>query len=234
MGSQGRKIMQKELAVNPYLAPEAELIQVDETVSLSIFKRFSAWFVFFLNLFTLGIYGYFWLFIRSKTINTYTHNKIPEVLIYSVLVLYFGSIGLDVAASFTYIPEKIIEINQWSMIPIFILYITWLFSLRARLSDLLSVGKTIGLHVSGIMTFFFGSIYLQYKINEGLDALNDELVVYRETPNRDKILDSDLVIDEIDYSKYSRSELKDCLMNIDREKHSDKVTVIRMALERYK
>lgn len=220
-------------SINPYDAPQSEVIEQVEQASLLIFKRFSAWFVFLLNLFSLGIYGYIWLFIRSRTINSYTLDKIPELLIYSVIGLYIAGTAIDFAPFWLDVPPQLVEFNYWLNYFVLIIYIVWNFSLRSRLTVLLSDKKTAGLHISGFLTFLFGSIYLQYKINEGLEVLNEERLEVEDVPPKSNVTDEELMVDGIDYSKYSKSELQDCLMNIDSETYANRARVVKLAYERF-
>jgi len=222
-----------DISTNPYSTPVAELVDYEKEVSLLIFKRFSAWFVLLLGFITFGIYGYFWAFIRSRTLNQHVKNKISEILIYTAISLYVADIGFGFTSVYfdLDIDERIIDAIDWMGYSGLVLHVVWIFYIRSRIIPLLSGDKTFGLHISGILTFFFGSIYLQYKINEGIDAIN-EVNAYQEIIRDEKISNEDLIIDGIDYSKYSKSELQDCLMNIDSETYAERAKVVKKAFER--
>lgn len=46
-----------------------------------------------------------------------------------------------------------------------IAYIIGIFSIRSAMEDYYNSTENIGLSLSGVMTFFFSTIYLQYHIN---------------------------------------------------------------------
>jgi len=161
---------------NPYVAPAASLIEEKEVATLVIYKKLSVWLVIFFNIVTLGIYSYIWIYIRTNTINLQSKNKISKLFVFSVLYLYVGTWVLDVVIRIIPVPIMLFQVNAVFNVVVWALHVAWLFLFKSRLELLLSERKMIGLHVSGIMTFLFGSVYLQYKINEGLEAvkLNDD------------------------------------------------------------
>jgi len=57
---------------------------------------------------------------------------------------------------------------------------------------------------------------------------NSETDLVRNESNDEK-----LVIDNIDFSKYSRSELHDCLEQIDKDKYPERVKVINLAIQQF-
>lgn len=168
---------------NPYHTPDSDLIDVEKTTSIKIFKRFSAWFVFILHILTLGVYGYIWQYNRSRTINTFSENKIPEGFMITVLLLFFGSLIFSIYSIFEPAPEILLEANDWFTYPMMFLNIYWSFLIRSRLITLISSDGAFGLHISGFLTFFFGPIYLQYKINEAIDSINEPIVLPLEQEN---------------------------------------------------
>jgi uncharacterized protein DUF4234 len=175
--------------INPYDAPQSDLVDERASGTLGIFNRFSAWLYLLLYVFTLEIYGYYWLYVRSRTLNTYSTDKLSEVFMFFTIGVFVASIGLDIYSAFEYVPYQVLTVNDQLTYPIAILNILWAFMIRRRLQPLLSQNKTFGLHISGIMTFFFNGLYLQFKINEGLDALNEQLEIRVEPTNNEPAFD---------------------------------------------
>lgn len=236
--------MEKAALNNPYSTPVSDIVSNVDDSSINVFKRFSAWFVFLLNLVTLGIYSYVWFYLRSRTINTDTDLKISEVLIYIICGVYVVSTGLEILALLIELPLMILQYNIISVYLTALLQIFGFFALRSCLLDLLRTEKTIGLKVSGFMTFFFGAIYLQYKINEALDIESGKLEVVRTNSRANEssskaedsispVEDSELIVDGIEFGGYSEDELRDCLANIDQQKYPERTRVINLALTRF-
>jgi len=165
---------------NPYHTPDSNLIDAEKTSSIKIFNRFSAWFVFVLHIFSLGIYGYIWQYLRSRTINTFTKDKIPEEFMVTVSLLFFGSVAFSIYSIFQPVADNLLKVNDWLTYPMMFLNIYWSFLIRSRLITLISTDGAFGIHISGFLTFFFGPIYLQYKINEALDSINEPVFVPEE------------------------------------------------------
>jgi len=218
---------------NPYSAPDSEIIPKADRHNMMIFERFSAWFVFLLSIVTMGIYSVYWVYTRSKTYNTKMTDQISDTFIISALVLYCASFVMS------YLPYFIDGSEDFELMILSasftsgVVNIVWFFMLRRRIQDMLSSSNHLGLHLSAFMTFFFNAIYLQYKINEAIDV-SGQIYDYQETLKEEVVVDdSELLIGGIDYSKYSKSELEDCLQNIDEFQYPERVKVIKLAMTRY-
>ncbi len=153
-----------EESANIYEAPEAELTQQNTSGNRPIlnFDRFSAWGVFFLCLFTFGIYAVYWLVSRTNQANTLAKHKVSQNLVYGYVALYAINIGL----AFTSIPEGLSALVSLAS---FVVGIVLVFSLRRSIKELINEGSNEPVHLGGILTFFFNVIYFQYKINEAID-----------------------------------------------------------------
>lgn len=153
-----------EESANIYEAPEAELTQQNNGGNKPIlnFDRFSAWGVFFLCLFTFGIYSVYWLVSRTNKANALAKNQVSQGLVYGYVALYIINIGL----AFTSIPEGLSAIVSLAS---FVVGIVLVFSLRTSIKELINEGSNEPVHLGGILTFFFNVIYFQYKINEAID-----------------------------------------------------------------
>ena len=116
--------MEKTVQHNPYSTPVSDIVSNADDSSINVFKRFSAWFVFLLNLVTLGIYSYVWFYLRSRTINTDTNLKIPELLIYTICGVYVVSTGLEILAFVTELPPLI---QQYNIISVYITALLQIF-----------------------------------------------------------------------------------------------------------
>ncbi len=147
-----------------YQAPGSDLAGDGEQVGVQNFKRFSAWGVFGLSVITLGLYPIYWLYSRARKLNEFHQNPLSEPL----LLAYVGVSIAILVLSFTepFVPALGAmsgALDSLSLVNL-VLYLMVLFKLRNRLAEV--IGGSLG----GIMTFFFNVIYLQYKINEAIDA----------------------------------------------------------------
>lgn len=148
---------------NPYQAPASDVTIAASAESIAHFKRFSAWAVFALSLITLGIYPLYWLYSRSKTLNGFHTRKIDGGLIMGAVVAFVVLVLAEVLIEPYAQSVLLARIDLLSNIAYLALYIILLFTFRNRLLDL------TGSRLSPILTFLFGCIYLQYKINGAID-----------------------------------------------------------------
>ena len=70
------------MSENPYAAPQSDVIEASGNTRIHIFKRFSAWWVFILNLVTMGIYPLYWMYNRASIINNHHDKKIENVYLF--------------------------------------------------------------------------------------------------------------------------------------------------------
>ena len=144
---------------SPYASPLAELVEKNDNQKIHEFTRFSAWGVFGLLIITLGIYPIYWHYTRAEKINSFHDNKINKAWLIALVLSFILSIFME------FLGDSNIELILSLVVSIVYLvaYIVVSFSIRNRLQD---ITKT---RISGILTFFFSAIYLQYKINENID-----------------------------------------------------------------
>ena len=148
---------------NPYQAPASDVTVAASAQSIAYFKRFSAWAVFGLALITLYIYPLYWLYSRSKTLNGFHTRKIAGGLIMGTVVAFVVLVLTEVLIEPYAQSVLLARIDLLSNIAYFALHTILLFTFRNRLLDL------SGSRVNPILTFLFGCIYLQYKINGAID-----------------------------------------------------------------
>lgn len=148
---------------SPYTTPDSDLYAVEGSHKITNFKRFSAWGVFGLGIITFGMYPIYWLYTRSKTLNSFSENGISAVLLNILILFVVVSFSSGVLSGF--MPENsiIAAANGILTLPYMILYLVVLYKLRNRLNDITES------KIGPIITFFGSSIYLQYKINEEID-----------------------------------------------------------------
>jgi hypothetical protein len=160
---------------NPYAAPASNVASdsLGQDVSkIKVFKRFTTWGVVGLAIITLGIYGYYWMYSRTKTLNTLIpENKIAGWLVPAVIGLGIINIIMsllplgapELAESFALVSLPFSLIG-------FVLIIVWAFKFRNRLNIISGSSKGNVFWLGPILTFFFQLYYFQYKINQMHDA----------------------------------------------------------------
>lgn len=150
---------------NPYETPAAELVTSNNQNSILEFKRFTAWGVFGLTIITLGFYPLYWLYTRALVANSVHSRPISQGLLVTMLVTTI----LSVISSFYVVDETMLMVNSVLSLIYIIVYITVLFKVRNRLKDILNESNEKMYGVNPVFTLFLSSIYLQYKINKGID-----------------------------------------------------------------
>jgi len=151
----------------PYAAPSADLVEQKDPNKIKQFERFSAWGVFGLGIITLGIYPVYWLCTRAQKINSIHENKISKIwiniLIFSTILYYVASILIEFISTNSSLLITVSVIILVVAISYLVSYIVVAFSIKNRVREITN-NKS-----NGILTFFFGAIYLQYKINQAID-----------------------------------------------------------------
>lgn len=153
-------------AENPYKAPESA-VESPTTGQLSeVFDRFTAWAVFGLSIITLGIYPIYWYFTRSQRVNTRTKSSISSAFINSAIAIW----AISFIASFgEFIVPEIAIVSGILSLVIWVMMIVWSFKMRDAIHQYVGASKQTYAWANAFLTFFFGPLYLQYKINQIID-----------------------------------------------------------------
>ncbi|MCB1668603.1 MAG: DUF4234 domain-containing protein [Porticoccaceae bacterium] len=164
-----------DVSNNPYATPDSDLSTLKPGAGISIFDRFSTWGVFGLSVITLGIYMVYWLFSRTKQLNSVVENKISDAFIVATVLCYIVNLFSGVLP---YLgeggaPNSFLTIGV-SLVAIAgnILFVVWAFKVRNRINEITNSQKGVATWCGPVLTFFFSCFYLQYKINQSLDNLN--------------------------------------------------------------
>ena len=154
-----------EMSENPYKTPEAELSSTDNDKSILQFKRFSAWGVFGLSFITLGIYPIYWLYTRAQVVNSIHEKQISSALLMLMVLVTILSFG----SSFFGESDVAVIVGLVVAVAYMGIYIMVLFKVRNRLVDIMNNSCASVYKLGPVLTFFFFSIYLQYKLNQCID-----------------------------------------------------------------
>ena len=127
---------------------------------------------------TLTIYLWFWVFSRKNIINQLTESKITESLpaffviisILSALLQGYGGAQLDESA--------IAAGNGLSLISV-VLMIVIAFQMKKVLKEF-SDNNEMKIPYNGFFTFLFSFTYINYKLNENIDYINQNSIGDKE------------------------------------------------------
>jgi GYF domain 2 len=141
-------------AAAPAMEPVVELVPLPPNLHWSI--------LLILELVTRQLFNLIWSLVQANWARKLIKDNKPLVLV----AMYPAGIIAGVIA------EIVGEGNDVAAIaaPIcifggIIAYIIGIFSIRSAMEDYYNSTENIGLSLSGVMTFFFSTIYLQYHIN---------------------------------------------------------------------
>ncbi|MBO9489455.1 DUF4234 domain-containing protein [Endozoicomonas sp. G2_1] len=151
-------------------APKAELNDNNGDNPVLQFQRKSSWLVFFLCIITLGIYFVYWLYTRTAVLNQASpEKKVSTNLLYTYLGIYIIYTILSIIVDGTNTALSIV--SGGVAIAYLVVYVMFVFSWRSVLRDVINANSTTEnyVNVNGILTFFFSSLYFQYKINQAID-----------------------------------------------------------------
>ncbi len=111
---------------------------------------------------TLGFYLYYWLYSRTKVINSLHEKPISMILLGSLLTVFVVS---STSSFWGESPPAIIAGLIITLVYL-VLYIVTVIKFKNRLQDLLTRAHGQQFKVGGFLSFMFSSIYFQYKIND--------------------------------------------------------------------
>jgi len=156
---------------DPYHTPAAKLqADLTDNTPMKHLPQISVWYVFALNILTLGLYYPYWLYTRSNIINQLVENKIPLNLMSTVLGLFLINLVFSFMSGTQ--PDNLDyqAASSLSTIIYSISTLFWAFAMRNRLHQLSQASKQSGFWISAILTILFQMLYLQYKINQYIDT----------------------------------------------------------------
>lgn len=164
---------------NPYVTPQANLFEVKKSACvLTEFKKVSTWTVFFLSFITLGIYNKYWIYSRTKILNKLPSvEPIGDVFINSTIISWILSFLLNFAKGFMPSSTDVSTIFSILLVGLSlagtVLPIIWAFKFKNRLKIFANVYISNTIYFGGIMTFFFQTLYLSYKLNESIKNMEE-------------------------------------------------------------
>lgn len=155
--------------INEYKAPDSNVETITGPQGIETLPRFSAWGVLGLTIITLGIYPLYWLYKRTEIINEICENEIPQWLSGTALVFYTLGLLTNMIPDQYYQDPMVLVVAGVAAILNVVFYIWWILAVRTRLQMLIDRARFPDFNVGPVLTFFFQTIYLQYKINQYID-----------------------------------------------------------------
>jgi len=112
--------------------------------------------VLILGMTTLGLFNMVWALLQANWARKLSGNNKPMVLV----AMYPAGIITIVVMSILQVP----------LVPLVrlvtgIVYLVGIFAIREAMEDYYNSNENVGLSLSGVMTFFFSTVYIQYHIN---------------------------------------------------------------------
>jgi hypothetical protein len=166
------------IGFNPYASPKANLVTEVLRGNVLSFPRFSAGFVFLLTWLTLGIYQVYWMYTRGRITNrVLPGGGVPLGLTIALIILFCANLIVSFASGMDPENRHLQMLGFLLGVAQLIVHLVWIFAFRDVLREISSKPA-----VSGWMTFFFGQLYFQYKINVFIDELHQGEIPLGETP----------------------------------------------------
>jgi hypothetical protein len=132
------------------VGPQTQLVPLPPNLHWSI--------VLILGLVTRQLFNLVWALLQGNWARKLTGNNKPLVLV----AMYPAGM---VAGFLTIILFRIPALGGLFIIAGAIIYLVGMFSIKAAMEEYYNSTENIGLQMSGGMTFFFSTVYIQYQIN---------------------------------------------------------------------
>jgi len=117
---------------------------------------------------TCGLFSWVWMFVQASWVKKVQPESKAMTYYIIAICLYAVGIVLSVSTSISMNGEPN-PLGGLLNIAAAVLFLVGAFSLRSSIEEHYNTAERIGLQLSGVMTFFFNTIYFQYhftKINE--------------------------------------------------------------------
>jgi len=160
-------------ATNPFAPPQAQVL--DRNQDASGLKRQSVWMTFLLIIITFGIYYVIWFFRRRPGLNRLNS---PRKLELWPLLLFVALFVIDFLVALLTVGQRVPQaigvgpalILQLARLAVGIVMLIQCFKIKDIIEDHATPdgGTTLfaeQVKLSGVMTFFFSILYLQWAIN---------------------------------------------------------------------
>ena len=135
----------------PLAAAEPQLVALPPNLHWSI--------VLILGLLTRQLFNMIWALIQANWARKLSNDNKPMVLVAMYpagMIAGFMTIVLN---------RDLAALGSLFFIAGAIVYLVGIFSIKSAMEEYYTTTENIGLQLSGVMTFFFSTVYIQYQIN---------------------------------------------------------------------
>jgi hypothetical protein len=140
----------------PVVAAEPQLVPLPPNLHWSI--------VLILGMLTRQLFNLVWALIQGNWARKLTGDNKPLVLVAMYPAGMVAGIFTMVLARSAGTPG-LVGLGGLFIIAGAIVYIVGMFSIKSAMEEYYTTTENIGLQLSGVMTFFFSTVYIQYHIN---------------------------------------------------------------------
>jgi len=135
-------------------APERELVPLPPNWHWSI--------VLILGIITRQLFNLIWALVQANWARKLSGDNKPMVLV----AMYPAGMIAGILMMTFFRGNGLGGLGGLFIVAGAIVYIVGVFSIRSAMEDYYSSTENIGLRLSGVMTFFFSTVYIQYHINK--------------------------------------------------------------------
>ena len=143
-------------AAAPAMEPAPDLVPLPPNLHWGV--------LFLLEVVTRQLFNLIWALVQANWARKLINNNKPLVLVAMYPAGIIAGIAAEVVAGGSNSGAVAIAAGL-CIIGGVIAYIIGIFSIRSAMEEYYNSTENIGLSLSGVMTFFFSAVYLQYHIN---------------------------------------------------------------------
>jgi hypothetical protein len=132
------------------ITPEVQLVPLPPNLHWSI--------VLILGLITRQLFNLVWALLQGNWARKLSGDNKPLVLVAMYPAGMVAGVLTMMVFHFTALGGLFIFAGA-------IIYLVGMFSIKAAMEEYYNSTEKIGMQMSGVMTFFFSTVYIQYKIN---------------------------------------------------------------------
>jgi hypothetical protein len=107
------------------------------------------------------LFNLIWALVQANWARKLSGDNKPMVLV----SMYPAAMVAGVLTMILFRGESLAALGTLFILAGAIIYIVGVFSIRSAMEDYYNSTENIGLRLSGVMTFFFSTVYIQYHIN---------------------------------------------------------------------
>lgn len=152
---------------NPYEPPNARCVAEPQPGIFRELKWGSTWLLLGLGIITVGTYHAHYCARQSRIINRYSiSDPIPPAFTIAIFIVSYASLALSIGYFLVDESHPIATASNLFDIAWTIMIMVWGFYARNRVNNLAAFTEDNPRRISGLWTFLFSPLHLNYKINK--------------------------------------------------------------------